>query len=110
MKNPKSLQATIHIPLGTTGNLDEWASRMMQGMANECMVSLTKAPDEHALRNREWKPLYNAEGGWMGKIVVQCNDEEELLRMHGHLQGKKVGIGGHMAAIRVQSDFLNLPL
>lgn len=85
-QQPRTLQATIHIPIRTTGDLELWVSKIMEKMSARCLVALTRAQSEYGLADREWKPIFDAEGTWTGKLLVLCSDEAELTRMHKFLQ------------------------
>ena len=45
-----------------------------------------------------------------GKVVAQCASREEIKRVHAIAHGKQIKASGHEAAIRVQSNFVDLPL
>ena len=110
LDRPRTLQATISIPLGATHDVADWASQLMETLAAKSLVVLTRAKDDEKLGIREWRPLLDFEGKFAGKILVQCSDESELRRLHGTLHGKQVNIGEHSTALGVHSDFTQLRL
>ena len=105
---PRTLQATVHIPIGTEGNLEQWIAGIMQKLASDSLIPLKKAEGEYGLGLREWRPIYDAEGSWTEKVLVQCTDEVELMRLHGTMHGKRINIGGYSAAVDVKSIFAEL--
>ena len=82
----------------------------MGKLAAQSLVALTRATGETGLGIREWRPLFDVEGAWTEKILVQCSDEAELRRMHTTLQGKQVNIGGFRTSVGVQSHYADLPM
>ena len=108
--NPKSLQATLSIPLGATHDIEDWSTKLFEKLAGSCLVVLSRAKDEKALGLREWRPILDYEGKWAGKLIVQCTDEAELRRLHTALHGKQVTVGEHSASVGVHSDFAKLDL
>ncbi len=107
---PRTLQATVHIPLGTEGSLESWMADAMGKLAGNALIPLKRAEGDYGLGIREWRPIFDVEGAWTEQVIVQCSDESELRRLHKAMHGKKVNIGGHSAAVRVQSDFVQMDL
>ena len=106
--NPKTLQATIHMPINTTGPLESWIQSLLAKFASENHVALKRSTLSEGLGVREWKPLFDAEGKWMYKVLVQLGDEHELRLLHRSLQGKRMALGGHEGLLEVTSDYVDL--
>ena len=105
---PKTLQATVSIPIGTSGQVEAWLPQVMNKLTTNGLIPISRSTQEDGLGVREWKPLYDADGTWLQKVVVQFRDEQELRRAHRVLQGKRVSISGHEAAITVESKYIDL--
>jgi len=82
--------------------------RVMDKVAAGGLVPLQRARCEDGLGIREWRPLYDYEGRWLQKVIVQLKDEAELRRLHRTVHGLRVAIAGHEAAVEVESLFLDL--
>ena len=106
--NPRTLQATIHIPLSIAGVTDDWITQLMGKVSTDSSVRLTRASSDTGLGAREWKPLYAADGSWMEKILIQLSNETDLRQVHSTIQGKQINISGSRAAIAMRSDYIDL--
>ncbi|CAK0903261.1 unnamed protein product [Prorocentrum cordatum] len=81
---PMTLQATVHIPLGTTGPLEDWLpAALSRATAQQGLPTLRRAGDDAGLRMHEWRPLRDVEGRWMGNVVVQLATEAEIRHSMG---------------------------
>jgi hypothetical protein len=105
---PLTLQATIQIPLGTTGQLDCWLPEVMNVVEAAMGNVLTKAATEDGLLPGEWRPLFDYEGRWMETVVVQFSSEAELRAAYKAVQGKAININGFAAAVELSSNFVDL--
>lgn len=56
----------------------------------------------------EWRPLFDAEGGWLQNVAVQLQSEQELRRLHHQIHGMRLCMGGFEAAVGVDSQFISL--
>ena len=52
--------------------------------------------------------MFDFEGGWLHSVVVQLESELELRHLHRLIHGMRVGVGGHEAAVEVDSQFISL--
>ena len=102
---PLTLQATIQIPLGTTGQLDCWLPEVMDVVEAAMGSVLAKATTEEGLQPGEWRPLYDNEGRRMETVVVQFSNEAELRAAHRAIQGKAVNINGFTATVEMASNY-----
>ena len=98
----------MKIPLGCTGPLEQWMPKVMERIAAIGLVPLTPTLAADGLGVREWRPIFDADGTWLQKILVQCADEQELRRLHRTVQGSRISFGGHEAAIELESLYVNL--
>jgi hypothetical protein len=105
---PQTLQATIQIPLGTAGAFDDWLPRIMSAVSAAAGKMLTRAIADDGLQPGEWRPLFDMEGRWMNAILVQFDSEVALRAAHHAVHGKGVHINGFLAALEVESTFLDL--
>ena len=102
---PKTMQATVSIPLGITGPLEGWIPKILDGIAANGKTTLTRAAGDEGLRAHEWKPIFRADGSWQGKMVIPCTSRQELQQLHRAAHGARVASGGHEASIEVESLF-----
>lgn len=105
---PKTLQATIHIPTGAAGDLEQWLPRMMTKISTAGSIPLSRASTVDGLGFGEWRPIHDAEDKWMQCVLVQLNNGQELKQLHRLFQGAKVAIDGCEAALEVTSSFVRL--
>ncbi len=106
--NPKSLQATIHIPLSTTGPVETWLPLLMDQVASKSFIKLSPAGGSHGTDYSQWRPLFDAEGFWSQQVLIQFESEADLRRTHRAISGHRVTVGNIEAAVEMQSDFVNL--
>ncbi len=71
-------------------------------------VPLTHHSASEGLAMGAWKAIPNFEGGWSGKVVVQCNTKDELRLIYRAIQDKGISVQGHNTSLSLQSNFLNL--
>ena len=105
---PKTLQATIHIPTAITGNFDNWLPKMMSKISTSGSIPLSKTTLENGLGFGEWRTLHDVEGRWMQCVLVQLTNGQELRHLHRLLQGARIAINGHEAALEVSSPLVLL--
>ena len=105
---PKTLQATIHIPTAITGNFDNWLAKMMSRISTSGSIPLSKTTLENGLGLGEWRTLHDVEGLWMQCVLVQLTNGQELRHLHRLLQGARIAINGHEAALEVSSPLVLL--
>ena len=105
---PQTLQATIDIPVGASGNFEQWVPEVMSKIVTASAIPLAQAQREEGLDFGEWKLLFDAEGRWMRKVLVQVQDEQQLRGLHKLLQTARVSIEGHEAALEMNSNYVIL--
>ena len=81
---------------------------MMDNASTAAKLQLCRANTEEGLNKNEWRPMYNFEGHWMGKVLVQLGDETSLRALHSAVQGKQIAVGGRSAVLAVDSLYLKL--
>ena len=108
LSNPPTLQATITMPLGTRGPLEQWLPIFMQKVATTNNLPLQASTTEHGLDIYKWKAVSNYEGAWSGKVLVQLANTDELHRMRRTLHGHSIEVQQHVAGIFVDSDHIDL--
>ncbi|CAK0839973.1 unnamed protein product, partial [Prorocentrum cordatum] len=102
---PVSLQATVHIPLGTTGPPEDWLpAALSRATAQQGLPTLRRADDDSVLGMHELCPIRDAEGGWMGKIVIQLAAEAEVRKLHEAIHGMRLAVNGHDASVEAGVD------
>ena len=107
-RSRRTLQAMIHMPLGMTGTVDQWLTAIWSKTASQGFPRIKRAGDEQGLGMREWRPLVDAEGRWLRKVVVQLPSADELRRLHGLIHGLSIRINGHDAVFEVTSQYMDL--
>ena len=55
-----------------------------------------------------WKAMMNFEGGWTGKVLIQCRTKSELYKLHRTVQNKGITIQGHNTCININSNYVDL--
>jgi hypothetical protein len=108
LQNPPTLQATISLPLQTTGPLMLWLPAFMAKASEACAIQLHMNNTESGLDTHQWKAIVDYEGAWTGKVLVQLANTQELLTLHARLHGQGVNIQHHTAGIEVDSLFVDL--
>ena len=71
-------------------------------------VPLQQHLPENGMELGSWKPLFNFESNWTGKILIQCRDAKELLTIYRTVQNKGVCIQDHLTSINMHSDYIDL--
>ena len=106
--NPATLQATITIPLGTCGPIDQWLPTFMQQVATTNNLSLQASTTDSGLDVHKYRALTAYDGSWTGKVIVQLANIQELRKMHKTLHGQGIEIQHHTAGISVESAHVDL--
>ena len=107
MDNPRTLQATISMPLGTCGPADQWIPRFMEQVATNNNLPLRPSTTDTGLDIHRWKAVTSYEGTWTGKIIVQLANTDELHQLRRTLHGQGIAIQHHLAGIYVDSDHVD---
>ena len=105
---PRTLQATMTVPIGITGNVELWLKNVMEKLAAEGGLRINRTQQEDGLHLREWRPIMDADGSWTQQVLIQLADEGELRRLHKTLQGRNVSVGGFQAPINIESLYVDL--
>ena len=108
LQNPLTLQATIAIPVGTSGLLDQWLPTFMQKVATTNNLPLQPSTTESGLDVHKWRAVRAYDGSWTGKVVVQLASVQELRQMHKNMHGHAIEIQQHVAGISVESAHVDL--
>ena len=107
-RNPATLQATISIPLGTCGPIDQWLPAFMQRVATVNNLPLQMCTSETGLDIHRWKAVMAYDNTWTGKIIVQLRDPQELQHVHNSLHGQGIQVQQHTTGILVESAHVDL--
>jgi len=107
ISRPLTLQATLTIPIQTTGHLTTWLPAFMSKAAETCAIPFQPAATDTGLDVHSWRAIFNWEGSWTGKVVIQLANAAELSRVHTRLQGMGVDVYHHIASISVESRFVD---
>ena len=71
-------------------------------------VPLCRHTEEEGLGLGCWKPMLNFEGGWTGKILIQCREKQEMYKLHKTVQNKEINIQGHFSSININSNCVDV--
>ena len=72
-------------------------------------VALSQQPVDGGLDWDSWSPVYNFEGGWTGKILIQCSAKQDILRLHQYVRNKGIDAQGHSTTLSLSTDYFDLP-
>ena len=108
LRNPTTLQATISMPLGTCGPLDQWLPIFMQRVAAVNNLPLQRCTSESGLDIYKWKAVMAYDNTWTGKIIVQLRDPQELQHVYNSLHGQGIEVQHHVTGIMVESAHVDL--
>ena len=108
IQDPPTLQATISIPLGTCGPLEQWLPAFMEQVAAANNIPLQRSTTEHGLDIHKWRPIMTYHGNWTGKVVIQLASQQEVGQLHASIHGKGVEVQKHLAGITVDSLHIDL--
>ena len=108
LRTPQTLRATLSMPLGTCGPLEQWLPAFMQKVASINNIPLQKTAAESGLDVYKWREILAYDGSWTGKVLVQLATSDEVHKLHASLHGQSIEIQHHQAAISVDSDHLDL--
>ena len=82
--------------------------RLLNAANARGLPQLRRAAADTGLGIQEWRPVIDAEGRWMGKVVVQFSTEAEVRQLHSLLHGRSLNINGFEAELGVTSQHLDL--
>ena len=80
----------------------------MEHIQQQSKVTLQRHIEEEGLDLGGWKPVLNFEGGWTGKILIQCREKQELYKLHKAVQNKQISIQGHFTSININSNYVDV--
>jgi hypothetical protein len=105
---PLTLRATLDLPTGTDANSEVWLPDLMNHLSSTTHINLKQQLTDDGMGLGTWKPLYNFEQNWTGKVLIQCRTAEELHKIHRAAQNQGVCIQGHRTSIHMHSDYIDL--
>ena len=108
-QDPPTLQATISMPLGTCGPLEQWLPAFMQKVASINGLPLERSRAETGLDIHRWRAIMGYDGSWTGKVVIQLANLQELQNLHTLLHGQGIDIQHHLTSISVDSLHYDFP-
>eukprot|EP00959_Pyramimonas_sp_CCMP1952_P032937 690985-Pyramimonas_sp.AAC.1 len=71
-------------------------------------VPLARQATPEGMEFGTWQAINNFEGGWTGKVVIQCQSKSELLKLHQAVHQKGARIQGRDTSINMRSNYVNL--
>ena len=102
-QDPPTLQATISMPLGTCGPLEQWLPVFMANVASTNGLPLERSRAEAGLDIHKWRAIMGYDGSWTGKVIIQLATLQELQNLHTFLHGQGIEIQHHLTSISVDS-------
>ena len=102
-QDPPTLQATISMPLGTCGPLEQWLPAFMANVASTSGLPLERTRQEAGLDIHRWRAVMGYDGSWTGKVIVQLATLQEMQNVHSFLHGHGIEIQQHLSSISVDS-------
>ena len=108
LRNPATLQATITLPLGTCGPIDQWLPTFMQRVATTNNLPLQASTTDSGLDVHRYRALTAYDGSWTGKVIVQLANTQEVRQLHNTLHGLGIEIQQHTTGIFVESNHIDL--
>lgn len=108
LAKPLTLRATLDLPIGTDANSELWLPDLMNHLSSTTHINLKQQLSDDGMDLGTWKPLYNFEQNWTGKVLIQCRTAEELHGIHRAVQNHGVCIQGHRTSIHMHSDYVDL--
>ena len=105
---PETLRATLDMQVPVEAQLDRWLNDLMRQISQHSAVPLTRQATPEGMAFGTWQAINNFEGGWTGKVLIQCQSKLELLKIHGAVHQKGVHIQGHDTCINMYSNYVDL--
>ena len=105
---PETLRVTLDLPVPVEAQLDTWLADFMRLVSTRSQVNLAHQTTQDGMELGTWQAIHNFEGGWTGKVLIQCTSKEELYRIHHAVHNRGVTIQGHATAVNVHSNYVDL--
>ena len=105
---PETLRVTLNIPVAVESCITHWLSSLMAHVSQLSGVSLAAQDGEHGLDFGKWQPLCDFEGQWTGKVVIQCQDAQDIYKIRDVTQFQGIAIERHLSTLSLSSDFVSL--
>ena len=105
---PETLRVTIDLPCAVDADYTCWLTSLMEHIQQQSKVTLQRHTEEEGLDLGGWKPILNFEGGWTGKIMIQCREKQEMFKLHKAVQNKQINIQGHFTSININSNYVDV--
>lgn len=105
---PLTLRATIELPVQVDAGCHTWLPHMMAHIAHLTGTTLHQHLGEAGLEMGTWKAVHNFEGHWTGRVLLQCRSANDLITFYKAIHNKGINIQGHMSAVSLHSDYIDL--
>ena len=105
---PETLRATLDLPVPVDAQLDLWLHELMNQISLRSAVPLVQQATADGMEFGTWRAIKHFEGGWTGKVLIQCRSKAELYKLHQAVHQKGVRIQGHDTAVSIHSDYVDL--
>ena len=105
---PETLRATIDMPIPVEAQIDSWLPTLMEHIGQIGGVILSQQAAPTGMEMGTWKAMLDFEGGWTGKVLIQCRNKMELYKLHRAVQNKGITIQGHNTSININSNYVDL--
>ena len=98
-----ALQVHIEVLGLDAGLYEDVAARVITKIAEETSTVLQESHDQdEPLKGGEWRKVLR-NGGWTGKIILQCKCVDDMTSLYGIAHGRGVCVGGMQHAIHITS-------
>ncbi|CAK0822989.1 unnamed protein product [Prorocentrum cordatum] len=105
---PETLRVTLDLPVPVEAQLDMWLADFMRHVCTRSHVNLARQTTQDGMELGTWQVINNFEGGWTGKVLIQCTSKEELYRVHHAVHNRGINIQGHATSVNVHSNYVDL--
>ena len=88
--------------------VDSWLPRLMEHIGQTGDVILTQQAAPNGMEMGTWRAMLNLEGGWTGKVLIQCRTKSDLYKLHRTVQNRGITIQGHSTSLNINSNYVDL--
>ena len=80
----------------------------MRCISEKSGVALNKQSSDQGVDLGCWQAVRDFEGGWAGKVIIQCRDPKELHSIREVVHCKGIAVEGHTTSLLLTSGYLDI--
>ncbi len=105
---PETLRVTLEVLVAVESCLGQWLNDLMDRISHESGVPLSRQDAPCGLDLGCWQAVRDFEGGWAGKVVIQCKGPQDIGKIRDLVHCEGIAIEGHTSTLALTSNFLDV--